>query len=161
MGMKQPRLKSSSVEEFISICDGSFFGQKYSQMTSYGPIKYMGAMWMSSLAREYPEIRFVTMSPGGTSGTGVMNGMPSFMEFMFKHIAVKLMPLMGMMHKLELGAKRYVDGLNDESYQSGVFYGSQASVLTGPLVDQSTIFKDINNQVFQDNARKAIHRFIS
>ena len=57
--------------------------------------------------------------------------------------------------------KRYVDGLNDETYKSGVFYGSKASVLVGPTVDQGTIFEDLNNTTFQDNANEAIHRFIN
>ncbi len=65
------------------------------------------------------------------------------------------------MHGLEMGAKRYVDGLNDESYKSGVFYGSKKSVLTGPLVEQGTIFDDLNNETFQDNVNAAIHRFIN
>ena len=70
------------------------------------------------------------------------------------------MPLMGMAHSLETGAKRFVDGINDESYKSGVFYGSKAKVLTGPLIDQATIFPDLENRTFQDNANEAIHRFI-
>jgi len=160
MGMKRPELKTSSVNEFESICDGSFFGKKIDPMVAYGPVKYMAALWMSSIARKYPDIRFVTMSPGGTSGTGVMNDLPPFMKFMFTHVGLRLMPMFGLMHKLEEGAKRYVDGLNDESYKSGVFYGSKKSVLTGPTIDQGTIFDDLNNKTFQDNANEAIHRFI-
>ena len=82
------------------------------------------------------------------------------MKFMFKHIGTRLMPLFGLMHKLEIGAKRFVDGINDESYKSGVFYGSKASVLTGPVIDQSIIFADLKNETYQDNANEAIHRFI-
>ena len=160
-GMKQPNLKTSSVDEFASICDGVFFGENTDPMVPYGPIKYMAALWISSLARKYPDIRLVTMSPGGTSGTDVMNDLPPVMKFMFTYIGLRLMPLFGLMHKLELGAKRYVDGLNDESYKSGVFYGSKPSVLTGPTIDQGTIFEDLNNKRFQDNANDAIHRFIS
>jgi hypothetical protein len=69
--------------------------------------------------------------------------------------------MFGLLHKLEVGAKRFVDGLNNESYKSGVFYGSKAPVLTGPVVDQGTIFDDLNNKTFQDNANEAIHRFIN
>jgi hypothetical protein len=64
-------------------------------------------------------------------------------------------------YNLEVGAKRYADGLNDESYRSGVLYGSKESVLTGPLVDHGTIFDDLNNETFQDNANEAVHRFIN
>jgi NAD(P)-dependent dehydrogenase (short-subunit alcohol dehydrogenase family) len=161
MGMKRPNLKTSSVAEFASICDGSFFGEKIDPMVAYGPAKYMAAMWMASEARKNPDIRFVTMSPGGTSGTDVMNDLPTPMKLFFKVVGVRLMPLFGLMQPLDAGAKRYVDGLNDESYKSGVFYGSKAPVLTGPLVDQGTLFADLNNEAFQDNANEAIHSFIN
>ena len=65
------------------------------------------------------------------------------------------------MHSVESGAKRYVDVLYNESYKSGQFYASKASTLTGPLVDQCTIFTDLNNVAIQENANKAIHRFIN
>ena len=160
MGMKRPKLKTSSVDEFESICNGSFFGGTSDPMVAYGPVKYMAALWMSSLARKHPNIRFVTMSPGGTSGTDIMDNLPPVMKFMFKHIGLRLMPLMGMMHGLETGANRFVDGLNNKAYKSGVFYASKKPVLTGPVVDQATIFDDLRNERFQDNAYEAIHRFI-
>lgn len=160
MGMKKPNLKTSSVTEFESICDGSFFEDKADPMVVYGPVKYTAALWMSSLARKHPEIRIVTISPGGTSGTEVMNDLPPLMKFMFKQIGLRLMPLLGLMHKLEVGAKRFVDVLYDKSFKSGTFYGSKKPVLTGPLVDQGTIFNDLNNEKIQDNADEAIHNFI-
>ena len=160
MGMKQPNLKTSSVDEFATICDGSFFGEKIDPMVAYGYVKYIAAMWMSSEARKNPNIRIITMSPGGTTGTDVMNDLPPIMKLFFKYVGLPLMPLFGLMHGLEVGAKRYVDGLNDEAYKSGVFYASKSKT-TGPLVDQATLFTDLNNKVFQDNANEAIHRFIN
>jgi NAD(P)-dependent dehydrogenase (short-subunit alcohol dehydrogenase family) len=160
MGMKRPALETSSVDEFASIADGSFFDGNVVAWSAYGPVKYMGAMWMSSVARQNPDLRFVTVSPGSTSGTAAPEELPPFMKFMMKNIGVKLMPILGLMQELELGAKRYVDVLNDESYKSGVFYGSKAPTVTGPMVDQGTIFADLKNETFQDNANEAIHRFI-
>ncbi len=160
MGMKQPNLKTSSVDEFASICDGSFFGEKIEPMVAYGPVKYTAAMWMSSVARKNPDIRFVTMSPGSTGGTDIASNLSPVMKFFFTQIGFRLMPLFGLMHDLEIGAKRYVDGLTDESYKSGLFYASKKS-MTGPLADQGTIFADLNNEAFQDNANEAIHRFIN
>lgn len=162
MGMKRPEMKTSSVEEFAAIMDGTFFGPKMDSMQAYGYVKYGASLWMSSEARKNPKIRFITMSPGGTKGTAVMDDLSGFMKFIYKYIAMPfLMPLMGMAHSLETGAKRFVDGINDESLTSGVFYGSKANVLTGPIIDQSTIFSDLNNTTFQDNANEAIHRFIN
>ncbi len=161
MRLKRPELKSSSVDEFASICDGSFFAKTNDPLVPYGPVKYVAALWMSSIARKNPSIRFVTMSPGSTSGTDVGGDLAPVMKFIFTRVGPKLLPLFGLMHKLELGARRFVDGLNDESYKSGVFYGSKAAVLVGPTVDQGTIFEDLNNKKYQDNASEAIHRFIN
>ncbi len=118
----------------------------------------MGALWMSALARQYPQIRFVTMSPGGTNGTEGLNDLPPVKRFVLRGM-FRLMLLLGKMHRLETGAKRYVDGLLDKSYKSGVIYASKVGV-TGPVVDQSTIFADLKNVAFQNNANEAIHRFI-
>lgn len=162
MGMKRPELKTSSIDEFVSVFDGSFFGQKMDPMQAYGFIKYGATLWMSSQARKHPNIRFISMSPGGTKGTAAMDDLPPFQKFMFKYIMMPvLLPLMGMAHKLETGAKRFVDGINDTSFKSGVFYASKLNTLTGKVIDQSSIFPNLNNHSYQDNASQAIHRFIN
>lgn len=161
MGMKQPKLNSSSSDEFASIIDGSYFNGKIDAMESYGLVKYMAALWMSSQARKNPNIRFITMSPGGTKGTAVMDDMSGIQKFMFKYIMMPfIMPMMGMAHSLETGAERFVNGINNGSLKSGVFYGSKKNVLTGVIVDQSEFFPDLNNTEYQDNSDVAIHRFI-
>ena len=162
MGMGRPDLNTSSVDEFVKVIDGSFFGEEMDPMEAYGYVKYTAALWMSSEARKNPDIRFITMSPGFTSGTEVMNDLPPSKRFMFKYIMLPIVaPLKGMVHKLEKGAKRFVDGINNESLISGVFYASKANKLVGPVIDQSTLFQDLKNTAFQDNANKAIHRFIN
>lgn len=160
MGMKQPKLKTSSVEEFKSIMDGSFYEGKVDAMVAYAHVKYIAALWITSLSRKYPKVRLITVSPGGTSGTAIMNDLPPMLKFMFKTFGSWLMPMMGMMHKLPIGAKRYVDGLNDPAYETGKFYGSKKPVITGPLIDQSTLFPDLSNVAIQDNARVAVLSFI-
>lgn len=161
MGIKRPDLKTSSVDEFTSIFDGSYFNGKMDPMEAYALVKYAGTLWMSSEARKNPNLRFISMSPGGTRGTSVMDNAPQPMAFIFKYIAMPLLlPLMGMAHKLEKGAERYVKGINDASLKSGVFYASKESIVTGPILDQSNIFPAFNNTTFQDNAHAAIHRFI-
>ena len=64
MGMQRPNLKTSSVEEFASIFDGSYFNGKMDPMQAYGMVKYAATLWMSSEARKHPNIRFISMSPG-------------------------------------------------------------------------------------------------
>ena len=162
MGMERPDLKTSSVDEFASIIDGSFFAEETDAMQAYGYIKYTAAQWMSSEARKNPSIRFITMSPGFTKGTAVMNDLPPAKKFMFKYIMIPIVaPLKGMVHNVSKGAKRYVDGISDESFASGTFYASKAKSLVGPVIDQSTIFPDLSIATYQDNANEAIHRYIS
>ncbi len=62
-------------------------------------------------------------------------------------------------HSLHDGARRLVDGMGDRSLQSGVFYASTATAITGPVVDQADIVAVFANPTVQDNAREAIHRF--
>ena len=41
-----------------------FVNSKDPAMDPYGAIKLIGALWIASIAREYPKIRFVTICPG-------------------------------------------------------------------------------------------------
>ncbi|WP_299494167.1 SDR family NAD(P)-dependent oxidoreductase [uncultured Shewanella sp.] len=158
MGMKRPNLKTSSVEEFEQIGNGAFFGKINDATIPYGPIKYMAALWMSSMARQYPDVRFITMSPGATTGTEGFNTLTPIKQYAMKAM-MKVMLMLGKVHKLEVGAQRFVDALQNKSFKSGVFYGSQSG-LTGPVGKQSLHFADLDNVAIQDNAQLAIQRFI-
>lgn len=161
LGMKRPNLKSSSEEEFASVLDGSFFGKKLNPGDAYGSVKYIGTLWTSSLSRKNPDVEFISISPGSTKGTAVADNVPGLTKFMFKYIFYPIiLPLKGMVHSVEKGAARYVRALTDSTFISGEFYGSRDGKLTGELVKQSTIFSDLKNQTYQDNAYNAIQRFI-
>ncbi len=161
LGMKPVAMKTSSVDEFAAVLDGSFFGENFDMMQAYGYVKYAATMWMFSMARKYPDLKFVAMSPGNTGGTNAPENIPQPMKFMLTYFMLPVvMPLLGMIHKVEVGAKRHVDGISDERYKSGIFYASKKGKLTGDVVDQSTFYTDLKNISFQDNADKAIHRFI-
>ena len=71
------------------------------------------------------------------------------------------MPALGLAHKLDVGAKRLVDGVTDPTLSSGVFYASAANTLKGPMVNQADFLPDLANPSFQDHANEAIHRFIA
>ena len=162
LGMKPVSMKTSSVDEFAAVLDGSYFGNKFDPVQAYGYVKYAVAMWTLSMARKYPDIKFIAVSPGNTTGTAAPENLPPAMRFMVKNFMMPIVfPLIGgMVHKLEVGAKRFVDGISDERYKSGVFYASKEGKLAGEMVDQSTFYTDLKNTSFQDNANEAIHRFI-
>ena len=162
LGMKPVSMRTSSIDEFAAVLDGSYFGDKFDATQAYGYVKYVATMWTLSMARKYPDIKFVVMSPGNTKGTLAPDNLPPAMKFMLKYLMMPIVfPLIGgMVHTLEVGAKRFVDGISDERYKSGVFYASKEGKLSGDVVDQSTFYTDLKNTSFQDNADKAIHRFI-
>ena len=96
------------------------------------------------------------MSPGNTTGTQAASQLPLPMRIAAKYV----MPTLGLAHKLDVGAKRLVDGVTDSTLSSGAFYASAANALKGPLVNQADILPDLANPSFQDHANEAIHRFI-
>lgn len=161
MGMKRPKLASSSVDDFASIIDGSHYGEKFDANQAYGATKYVGVMWLASLAKKYPQIKFLSISPGSTKGTEVTNDLPKVERFMMKHIMMPIiMPIFGLAHHVEKAGKRFVDGINSDVFKSGKIYASKKNKFTGKLVDQGEIFNDLNNSDFQNNAYEAIQRFI-
>jgi len=158
MGVKQPELKSSSIDEFTKIATGKFHATNSDPSISAGYMKYIGALWISSLARRHKDIRFITMSPGATYGTEIMKHIPSGKK-LFYSAMFKILSLFGKSHGVEKGAKRYIDGIFDDTFKSGVFYGSKKGT-AGPVADQSIHFSDLGNKRIQDNAYEAIHGFI-
>ena len=159
MGFARPDLKHSSVEEFVSIADGSYF-KSFDAMKAYGPIKYVGTLWTSAMARRHPAIRFISVSPGATTGTNAANELNAFQRFMFKYVAFPVMKAIGRAHDLSSGAERYLAVLTDEKYESGKFYASPWPSTSGELVDQTPLFEDLADEQIQDNAFEAVQRFL-
>ena len=156
--MQRPSFVSTSADELATVIDGSYFaGKKPDFNLAFGQAKYIGALWMAHLARQYPDRRFITVSPGATTGTQASKDIALPLRVAAKYV----MPALGISHKLDVGAKRLVDGVTDPTLSSGVFYASAANKLSGPLVDQTDIFPDLANPSFQDHANEAIHRFIT
>jgi NAD(P)-dependent dehydrogenase (short-subunit alcohol dehydrogenase family) len=163
MGIKRVECNDSSVEEFKTVADGEFIKNRKSmdpRMDSYGVIKYMGTLWMSYMARQHYSIRFVSISPGATSGTNGLSNLPGYQRVIFQAIFF-VMGLFGKSHGVKTGAKRYVDALVDEeTYKSGAFY-ALAKGIAGPVGDQGKLFmSDVDDAEIQNNANEAIHSFL-
>ena len=159
--MARPTFATSSADEFASVIDGTYFaGSKPDTTLAYGQAKYLAALWMSAAARQHPDLRFITMSPGSTSGTEGPNSLPLPMRLAAKYVMPLIGPRLGIAHSLDDGAKRLIDGITDPSLRSGTFYASAASTITGPVVDQADIFADLADPAIQNNANQAIHRFV-
>ncbi len=160
--MKRPSFKTNSVGEFVSVLNGTFGKFGASEGYGYGYIKYIGALWTSANARKYPHIKFLSTSPGNTGGTETYNDLPLAHKLLSKFLFVPIiMPLFGMIHNVEKGARRYVIALNNPNFKSGEFYASKDGKVIGDLVEQGSIFPDLKNTSYQDNAYEAIHKFIN
>jgi NAD(P)-dependent dehydrogenase (short-subunit alcohol dehydrogenase family) len=156
--MKGPSFVSHSADELATVIDGSYFASRKADFNlAFGQAKYIGALWMGYLARHHPDLRFVTVSPGNTTGTQAASDLPLPMRVAAKYI----MPALGLSHKLDVGAKRLVDGVTDPTLSSGAFYASEANTLKGPMVNQADFLPDLANPSFQDHANEAIHRYIT
>ena len=157
---KKLKLKSGSVDEFVSILDGSSIRGKRTFPKLYGPSKCVGTLWISSMSRQEPTIRFLTMSPGGTYGTEFARFMPDWVMDVYKKTLGAVIVACGKMHSAEVGAKRYVDALLDETtYKTGIFFASKNG-MAGEVCDQVIHLDYLANEQYQDNANKALHRFI-
>ncbi len=155
---QRPSFAATSADELASAIDGSYFAdKKFDRNLAFGQVKYIGALWMASLARHYPDLRLITVSPGNTTGTQAADGVALPLRLAAKYV----MPNLGIAHKLDVGTKRLVDGVTDPKLSSGVFYASAANKLTGPMVDQADVLADFANPSYQDHANEAIHRFIT
>jgi NAD(P)-dependent dehydrogenase (short-subunit alcohol dehydrogenase family) len=156
--MKGPSFVSTSADELATVIDGSYWASHKPDFNlAFAQAKYIGALWMAYLARKHPDRRFLTVSPGNTTGTGAASDLPLPMRVAAKYV----MPALGLAHKLEVGAKRLVDGVTDPTLSNGAFYASAANKLNGPMVNQEDFAPGLANQSFQDNANEAIHRFIT
>jgi NAD(P)-dependent dehydrogenase (short-subunit alcohol dehydrogenase family) len=110
MRMKRPAFKSNSVDELASVIDSPWGGRKVGANLSFGQVKYIGALWMASLARRHPDHRFITISPGSTSGTEAPNSLPLPTRFAAKYVMPAIGARLGLSHDLETGARRFVGG---------------------------------------------------
>ena len=157
----RPTFASSSVDEFASVIDGSFFaGSKVNAGLAYGQVKYLGALWMAALARRHPELRLITMSPGNTTGTDVNRDLPAPARLLVRHVLPRVAPILKLGHGIDVGARRLIHGITEPSLTNGAFYASAANQLTGLVVDQATINPGLSDPTIQDHANEAIHRFL-
>jgi NAD(P)-dependent dehydrogenase (short-subunit alcohol dehydrogenase family) len=163
LGLSRPAFAEHSEDEFASVIDGSFYaGRKDDAGRSYGHVKYLGALWMSELARRNPQLRLVTVSPGNTAGTDVFRDLGKMVTPLMNRILMPyVLPRFGLAHPLDAGARRLVDATIGDDLDSGKFYGSAAKILTGPLVDQAGIVGDFADPTVQANAYEAVHQFLA
>ena len=139
--------------------------KKYDKNVAYGEIKGIAALYLSEFARIHPEVYVATISPGGTTGTNFKDAESvSKIERMMFTFVMGMFGKLGKFHALEVGAKRYVDGVTGENgydhFVTGTFVASKKGV-NGPVSDQATYKygKAYGNRQIQHAAYQAVHSF--
>ncbi|MGB2105092.1 MAG: SDR family NAD(P)-dependent oxidoreductase [Glaciecola sp.] len=160
VGAAKPPINEGSVEEWRSVVNGEKFADNKTYTDIYGSVKLMGALWTMSMARKYPNMRFVTVDPGMARGTAGTATLPWHQRWVM-NTAMWVMQKLGKAHSVDVGAKRYVDVLlNHDEFKTGIWWGSEKG-LTGKLANQVTHWPEIiGNESAQDNADSVIHEFI-
>jgi len=156
----KPDLGDFSESIIKAVATGSYPPNKNNKILTYGSIKLIGAMWMSALSRKHENIKFLTVSPGGTKGTNAFKNASLPMRIMSEYIVMPLLGMMGKVHKVKDGAQRFVDAVTQEKYKSGVFYASKDDSPIGALADQVAFLPEFYNETYQENVYRVVHGLI-
>jgi len=115
----RPAFASTSAEELARVIDGSYYrGARFNGALAYAQVKYIGALWMGAMARAQPELRFVTVSPGGTRGTGISREMNPILRFVFDRVMMGVVAK-NITHTVGTGAARLTAARRLRSSESG------------------------------------------
>jgi len=97
-------------------CQGSISGSALctTRDTSLHRVPRSSGSRAPYLTRQHPDRRFVTISPGNTTGTQAPNDLALPLRLAAKYV----MPTLGTAHKLDVGAKRLVNGVTDPTLRS-------------------------------------------
>jgi NAD(P)-dependent dehydrogenase (short-subunit alcohol dehydrogenase family) len=143
-------------ETLVDLSKNTVNADKFVQEPQYGFAKSYVAWWAAAMARKYPSQTFLTVSPGMTTGTEIINmgSAPIYMVIML-YIMSWIGPYIGMAHNVSTGAKRYVDGLLTVKHgDSGSFWASPPRWMSGKLTKQNV--PHIQDQVLQNTAYEAL-----
>lgn len=159
-GMGEPTAISWGItsQYYIDILNGNSY-KSYNPIDAYGHIKGMIAFYTAALAKRHPEIYFVAISPGSTRNTKLMDQgqYPVMLSFFIKGY-IKLAG----QHNLDVGAKRYIDALDERyAYPSGSFVCSERGYI-GPVCNATELKKGkvFGDEVKQDLVYDAVRQFL-
>jgi len=118
-----------------------------SPMQIYSTTKGIAALYFAAWARRHPEYHVLTVSPGGTTGTGCADGSAKGMSFVQRYVYPLVIPVLGyfgLMHNVQTGANRYVRAVIAQDdmaeFASGTFVASASPVSAiGKVCDQTEL----------------------
>lgn len=108
----------------------------YNPMNAIGVSKLFGALWVSKLATIDNSINAIWFTPGLTSGTNGLSGMPPVKQWFMKHIAFGIMNLIGKAQGPAKGGRKFADCLEGKVGVNGDVLGAPKGQTLGKIVDQ-------------------------
>lgn len=125
--------------------------KKYNPMDAIGVSKLFGALWISKLAsledKNYTAIWF---TPGLTSGTKGLSGMPPIKRWFMKHVAFGLMNLIGKAQSPQKGGRKFADCIEGKIGENGDILGAPKGQTLGKLTNQKPMNSTFTNQELID-----------
>lgn len=109
---------------------------KYNPMNAIGVSKLFGALWVSKLAAIDNSIHAIWFTPGLTSGTNGLSGMPPIKRWFMKNIAFGMMNLIGKAQSPEKGGRKFAGCIEGKIGENGDILGSPKGQTLGKIVDQ-------------------------
>eukprot|EP00854_Cymbomonas_tetramitiformis_P023244 gene23244-28132_t len=153
LGMKPPPILPTTADHLAGLINGTEIKDWNNE--AYGSAKAIGALYIGCLARKYSGYYFLSVSPGGTSGTSIF----SFLGPCGSCLMCCLKAT-GQMHDVGTGAQRYIAPLCSKTYPSGQFIAS-AKGQTGAVANQATLWDVFSTEDAQDSAYEALHRYMN
>lgn len=134
------------------------------RMNTYANSKLIGGLYFSALAREQPQIYFVSISPGGCGETDVYADAPQPMAFLMSLTIVKwIASRLGVVHSASAAAARYIRAATDagfpSKFQSGAVVGGpyfRIADASGELRNQADFSTYYDDRELQDEALRIV-----
>ncbi len=129
------------------IFDIKNIGKKYNPMDAIGVSKLFGALWISKLATlESENYTAIWFTPGLTSGTNGLAGLPPVKRWFMKHVLFGLMNLIGKAQSPEKGGRKFANCIEGKIGKNGDILGAPQGQALGKITDQKPMNPAFTNQ---------------
>lgn len=108
----------------------------YNPMNAIGVSKLLGALWTSKIAALDNSINAIWFSPGLTSGTNGLSGLPPTKRWFMKNIVFGFMNVIGKAQNPTIGGRKFADCLEGKIGVNGDVLGAPKGQTLGKIVDQ-------------------------
>lgn len=113
------------------------YASKYNPMNAIGVSKLYGAIWIAKLADTYAdEFSSIWFTPGLTSGTNGLSGLPPVKQWFAKNIVFKLLNVLGKAQNASQGGRKFADCIENKIGANGAVLGAPKGKTLGKITNQ-------------------------